>query len=250
MILLLDIGNTRIKWGWLQEGMFRSGGGIAHGRDPAQVLADWAATPRPQRVLAVSVANQQLNDAAADWIKRHWNLDVELVHASAVAGGVRNSYANPGQLGADRWVAAIGAYALSRTAVCVVDCGSALTMDAVDAEGQHRGGLIAPGWQLMRESLHRGTARLPLAGADAVQLFSTDTDSAIASGTLLGAAAIVDQLAGRMAAELGGAAALWLTGGGAPALLPYLTLKFRHEPDLVLQGLAVLANTEGSGLVG
>lgn len=247
MILLLDIGNTRIKWGWLQAGLLRPGGAVAHGRHPQRVLADWTQAPRPQRVLAVSVATQQLNGAVTAWLKRHWNLDMQLVRPSAAAAGVRCGYANPDQLGADRWVAAIGAYALSRTAVCVVDCGSALTLDAVDAEGQHRGGLIAPGWQLMRESLHRGTARLPLAGADAVQLFATDTDSAIASGTLLGAAAMIDQLAGRMAAELGGSATLWLTGGGAPALQPYLSLEFRHEPDLVLQGLAVLAAGIGGG---
>jgi type III pantothenate kinase len=241
--LLLDIGNTRIKWGWLDRGAVRHGGAAVHGGDPASVLSGvTAAAERPERVLAVSVAGEAVTDAVRSWVARQWDVDLRQLRAEEEMAGIRNGYRNPRQLGADRWAAVIGAYSASRTAVCVADCGSALTLDGVTAEGQHRGGLIMPGWQLMRRSLHRGTAALPLVDVDDAQLFARDTVGAIGSGTLLGLAAMVDQLAQRMAGELGPDVRLWLTGGDAPALIPHLRMRFEHAPDLVLQGLAAVAD--------
>src|SRR5699024_1677202 len=97
----------------------------------------------------------------------------------AEGGGVKTKYRYPERLGADRWAAAVGAYAASKKAVCVVDCGSAITFDAVDSAGRHLGGLIVPGWNLMRSALHLGTADLPFAEADSVELFAMDTTDAI-----------------------------------------------------------------------
>lgn len=248
MALLLDIGNTRIKWGWLgASGDVRSGGAAAHAADPEQLLTGWAAAAKPARVVAASVAGDAVTGKVRRWVERHWNVDFQLIHASAEAAGVTNGYADPGRLGADRWAAIVAAYRLSGTAICVADCGSAVTIDGVDADGRHRGGLIAPGYRLMRHALHQGAAELPLVNAGAVQLFGTDTATAIASGTLLAVAATVEQLAGRMSGELGADVQLWLTGGDAPALIPHLRLPFRHAPELVLQGLAMLAGSTRIG---
>jgi type III pantothenate kinase len=240
VILLLDIGNTRIKWAWLDGRTLRPGGAAVHAGDAERALVGWTSAARPDRVLAVSVAGDRITGAVSVWTRRWWGVDVRLLRSGAGAA-VSSGYTDPMQLGADRWAAVVGAYTCSRTAVCVADCGSALTVDGVDADGRHRGGLIAPGWRLMRRALHQNTAQLPLVDPQAVRLFAVDTATAIASGTLLGLAAMVEQLTRRMAVELGGDVQLWLTGGDAPTLLPYLQLDFRHAPDLVLQGLAALA---------
>lgn len=243
MILLLDIGNTRIKWGWLEAGEVRAGGVALHKRTVELVLQGWTLESKPQQVLVVSVAGQLLTDAVLGWIRENWTVEPFLLRAGtgAESVGVTTSYLNPEKLGSDRWAAAVGAYALSQSAVCVVDCGSAITLDAVDASGRHLGGLIVPGWRLMRTALHVGTADLPFAETETVELFAVDTHSAIVSGTLLGAAAMVDQLAQRTLDKLGNDAKLWLTGGDAPFVLPYLQLEFQHAPGLVLQGLAAMA---------
>lgn len=245
MILLLDIGNTRVKWGRLVQGEVRAGGVAMHKRDAGLVLQGWTLEARPEQVLVVSVAGAVLTEAVLEWVRRNWNLEAGLLRPGmgAEALGVRTDYRHPEKLGADRWASAVGAYAASKAAVCVVDCGSAITVDAVDATGRHLGGLIVPGWNLMRTALHLGTAGLPFAETESVQLFAVDTVDAIVSGTLLGAAAMVDQLTRRMLTELEGEVELWLTGGDAPHVLPYLQLEFRHAPGLVLQGLAVMAES-------
>lgn len=249
MVLLLDIGNTRIKWAWTTDSTeLRYGGVVTHARDPELLLTGWTSYEPPDRVVAASVAGDALTGAARRWVERRWGVDFRLVRASAEAAGVRNGYAEPGRLGADRWAAIVGAYRLSGTAVCIADCGSAVTVDGVDSGGRHRGGLILPGCRLMRRALHQGTAELPLVDDSAARLFAADTTTAIASGTVLAVAATVEWLACHMSDELGTNAELWLTGGDAPTLIPHLRLPFRHAPDLVLQGLAILAASADAGI--
>jgi len=245
VILLLDIGNTRVKWGWLEGGQVRAGGVAMHKRDPALILQGWTLAEPPEQLLVVSVAGAELTETALAWARQNWGIEPGLLRAGSGAEllGVTTAYRHPDKLGADRWAAAVGAYVASRSAVCVVDCGSAITVDAVDATGKHLGGLIMPGWRLMRAALHFGTAALPLADTEAVQLFALDTVDAIVSGTMLGAAAMVENLTQRMLSEMDEPAELWLTGGDAAHLLPYLQHEFRHAPGLVLQGLAAMAES-------
>lgn len=242
MILLLDVGNTRLKWAWLQEGILTGSGAVTHSGGLAALADALAACPKPERIAAACVAGDQMANALRAWALAAWGLDIEFVRASAAAAGVSNGYADPARLGVDRWVAAVGAYCQTGRAVCVIDCGSAITFDAVDADARHRGGLIIPGLRLMRRALNQGTADLPLVDDQPVALFANNTLAAISSGTVLAAAAAVDTVAGRMAAECGADTELWLTGGDAPTLLPYLSGRFRHDPDLVLRGIATVAS--------
>lgn len=241
MILLLDIGNTRLKWGWLRDDTLTGSGAVTHSGDVATVIDALAGAPRPERVAAACVAGRQMAEALRAWASTAWAVDIEFVRASAAAAGVLNGYSEPERLGIDRWVAAVGAFRQSGRAVCVVDCGSAITFDAVDAGARHLGGLIIPGLRLMRHALNQGTADLPLVDDRPVELFANGTVTAISSGTVLAAAAAVDKIASRMAAECGADTELWLTGGDAPRLLPYLSTPFRHDPDLVLRGIATVA---------
>lgn len=238
MRLLLDLGNTRLKWSWAGADGLGPVASASHDDGLEKVFAAWSECPRPSEVLAVSVAGEAIEDAVRAWVRARWQLPLRVLRAAEASNGIVNGYLEPRRLGADRWAAVLGAASRGPGACVVVDCGSAVTFDAIDGQGRHRGGLILPGLRLMRRTLHQGTANLPLAGDTSVSLFGRDTASAIAGGTLLALAATIDSLSAAMAAELSGPVQLWLTGGDAPTLRPYLRAAFEHAPDLVLEGLA------------
>lgn len=243
MLLLLDIGNTRLKWTWHQPGaLLQAAGFLVHEADPQSARSVWSQMQRPQRVLAASVAGGDFNAQLASIVEELWGLPVEWVRSGEGVKGMETAYPEPRKLGIDRWAASVGAYLARRRAVCVVDCGSAITFDAVTAAGRHLGGLIVPGLRLMRLALHQGTAELPFVEMAAVQPIASDTATAINSGILLGAAAMVEGLAQRVVAGMDTEVELWLTGGDAVFLQPHLSAAFNYAPDLVLQGLAFIAN--------
>ncbi|MCU0937015.1 MAG: type III pantothenate kinase [Gammaproteobacteria bacterium] len=248
-MLLADVGNTRLKWASAEAGGLTGHGAAEHaGTGLAQVLEDaWGRLRAPSRLVVANVAGPTAAGILTGWALGRWGLTPELVVARAAAGGVRNAYPEPERLGADRWAALVGARALCPDAACVVDCGSAVTADALSAEGEHLGGLILPGLALMRHSLQQGTAGVRPAGDADVSLLARNTAGAVAGGTLYALVATVDRIASDLTAELGGRVEALLTGGDAPLLLPLLGRRWRHEPDLVLRGLAVLANEVAEG---
>ena len=132
MNLVLDLGNSRCKWA-LADKDLSPGGAFAYGEDFKRSLDQaLSGLPRPDQVAAVSVAGAALTDTLAHWIERRWNLDLRRFSARAVQCGVTNSYKDPAQLGADRWAALIAARDRVSGTVCVVDCGTAVTVDALD----------------------------------------------------------------------------------------------------------------------
>jgi type III pantothenate kinase len=245
MILLIDIGNTRIKWARLEHGRLGEQSALPHADlDPQQLRAAFAQTGRPERVLMSNVAGVAAAQAVVDCIVELWGLRVEPVHASAAAGGVRNGYRDPARLGVDRWLAVIGAYALERRDVIVVSVGTAMTIDAVDASGLHRGGVIVPGPDLMVSSLFRNTsdiAHRAQGGASSHALFADNTLGAVEQGAVHALAALIERAAAAFEQESGRGPALMLTGGASTRITPALRLAHKVVPDLVLRGLAVLA---------
>ncbi|MCX8087262.1 MAG: type III pantothenate kinase [Rhodocyclaceae bacterium] len=241
MILCLDAGNTRLKWGLWSGSTWLARGALAYA---ALEALSGALPARPARILACNVAGAEvaariaaLADALAaplDWF------------ASTAAGcGVTNGYARPEQLGADRWAALIGAHHLHRGAAIVVMAGTATTIDFLDSEGKFRGGLILPGLALMRASLARHTAGLPEARG-AYRELPANTDDAIESGCLmatLGAIERLRALAGRLASA---EPTLIVSGGAAEALWPHLPPPKRQIEQLVLEGLAIAATASSS----
>ena len=246
MILLIDIGNTRIKWARLEQGRLGEQSALPHADlDPEQLRAAFAAqTERPERVLMSNVAGARAGEAVVACVDALWGLRVETVHASAVAGGVRSGYRDPARLGVDRWLAVIGAYALEQRDVIVVSVGTAMTIDAVDAAGMHRGGVIVPGPDLMASSLYRSTsdiAHRAQEGASSNGLFADNTLGAVEQGAVHALAALIERAAAVFEHEVGRAPALLLTGGASARIAPALRLSHKVIPDLVLRGLAVLA---------
>ena len=243
MILLADVGNSRIKWVCCERGKFRARGRATHDEESWSELADrlWADLPRPARVLIVSVAGSKAQVELTAWVRRTWAIETEFAVSTTAACGIRNSYAEPERMGADRWVAMIAARALLGPQTCyVVDCGTAVTLDALAANGQHLGGVIVPGMRLMREALYRETRQIPPETGTA-RLFGQNTRDCVWGGALYAVASAIDGIIDRMIARHGPGARL-LTGGAAGMVLPCLQGSYRLEPDLIFTGLRVMAS--------
>lgn len=247
MTLLVDIGNSRVKWARLEADGPGAQSAAAHA---GWSVADWrtalfAGAP-VERVVAASVAGESVDaalDAAARLATDH---PVRFIATTRAAGGVLNGYSDPGLLGVDRWLAVIGAHARGRGACVVADIGTAATVDVVAADGRHLGGYIVPGPQLMVASLLRSTSDLAThhassGAARADSGFADNTRDAIERGCRLALAALVDRSVADAERAAGDRPRLVVTGGAAPEVLPLLRGAAEHLPDLVLRGLAVLA---------
>jgi type III pantothenate kinase len=247
VILLIDIGNTRIKWARFERGALQPQSAAVHATWTAQTLVETIlqAGEVADRVLVSNVGGPRIGDAIRTAVSETWKIEPEFVTSSAAAGGVRNAYPQPANLGVDRWLAVIGAHALERGAVfCVVSAGTALTIDGVDADGRHLGGLIVPGPDLMISSLLRNTSEIAQRaqqGSTGDGLFADNTLGAIRQGAEHALGALVERAFEAMRRELGQTPKLLLTGGASDRLEKSIGLPYRVVVDLVLQGLAVIA---------
>ena len=160
-MMLLDVGNTTLRWAFRDGGELAGQGGVVHrGHDMQDLIGQaWAGLEAPDSMAVSNVAGRPVQDAITHWADEHWNLQPVFVRTGERAAGVTNGYTVPGQLGVDRWAAIVAAWHEQQTAVLVIDCGTAITIDYVDAGGRHRGGLIAPGLGTMRQSLSQNTAK-------------------------------------------------------------------------------------------
>jgi type III pantothenate kinase len=177
--------------------------------------------------------------------RQYWHIDPHFVVATEAAAGVRNGYADAGQLGVDRWLGVLAAHTAERRAALIASVGTAMTIDAVSADGQHRGGLIVPGPQLMIDSLLKGTSDIaerarqrPLAAG----AFADNTFGAVVHGARLACAALIERCASEWTSEEIRELSIVVTGGACPEVVEHLRLPHRVVPDLVLRGLAALAN--------
>lgn len=245
MRLLIDAGNTRIKWalstdeGWLGEGA------LAHSECGAleDALRSCGAI---HSVLGANVAGAGIAAQLEAVLARH-GLVPRWLTPAATACGVTNRYDAPSQLGADRWAALIGAHALHPGPAIVVSAGTATTIDLLTADGTFEGGLILPGEQLMRQSLALETAQLPLAEGDAA-LNPRNTRDAIVTGCLFAQAGAIERMFRRIAHHPD--ALCVLAGGTAARLEPLLELPCRRIDNLVLRGLERVARDDDDGILG
>jgi type III pantothenate kinase len=242
MKLLVDLGNTRLKWAPWDGAQLGSAGAVAHAGDaPLDFAALWKDIKVPDAVYVASVAAAAVGDRLARHVRERFGLDAVFVASSAAAYGVRNAYAQPERLGVDRFLSLIAAHAHAHQPSVIASCGTALTLDALAADGRHLGGLIAPSPALMESALRANTARLGAAGAARIVELADNTIDAIESGTWLAAAALVERFVARAGERLGATPALILTGGGAAGLAQLIGLPHRIDSELVLRGLALLA---------
>lgn len=243
MILLVDIGNSRMKWGWWDGHQMHGGGAGRHGGElPAEFLQSAPRGVVPTKVLVSSVAGPALNDALRDTVQYHWSADCRFLVSPPAALGVRNAYAQPATLGPDRWAVLMAAWSQGLAPACIVDCGTAVTVDVLDGTGCHRGGVIFAGLHLSRDALGRGTYRLQSVGEGGLPVLAADTATAIRTGTLQALTGSIGYLIQQVTGELKASPTLLLTGGDAELVADKLE---QYNPtvqlDLVLRGLVVMA---------
>lgn len=232
---LFDLGNSRLKVAPLQaDGSLGEVHALAH--DGTAFAAGWQHT-LPSGIDAAhvaSVAPGALRTALLDALAgRAGRIGIATTQRSWQ--GLRIAYPQPARLGVDRFLALLGARERPGHWL-VVGVGTALTLDLLDARGQHRGGRIAPSPTLMREALHARAAQLPLSGG-AYRVFADDTDDALQSGCVGAALALVERSRDEARHLCEGPVSLLLHGGGASALLPLLG-EAVCDPALVLRGLS------------
>jgi type III pantothenate kinase len=249
--LLLDVGNTRLKWGIGQDGAIRRTGHIAQSRIREQGLqALTTKLPRRiDRVFASNVAGASFATRLSGVIGAHCDCDVHYAKVEREAFGVRNSYRQPRRMGVDRWVAMIGAWAEFQCASVIVDAGTAVTIDALDDDGLHIGGQILPGVSLMATALSNETSDIPrvsraAAGSGGLEMFANNTADAVRQGALNAVAGAVER-AIRVLRSDAYEPAVILTGGDASRILSVLAEPPSPRPNLVLQGLLHMLESAG-----
>jgi type III pantothenate kinase len=248
MKLVLDAGNTRLKWALVRGGSLVDSGSRAY-REPASapLLAEPEARGESlELVLVANVAGSAVARRLAEESRARFGLEPEFVVPRACEHGVRSAYAEPERLGVDRWVGLIAAHRLATGSACVISAGTAATFDAVDAHGQHLGGLIVPGPRLMAEALAQNTSQIGAtepahARPAGLDVLGKSTAEAVGRGALLAIATAFDRAVAIATLALGERPSVFLTGGDAEVLLAWLESDVQVRADLALEGLAMIS---------
>ncbi len=236
-VLAIDAGNTRVKWG-LHDGVrWRKRGWIASGR-AQELKSALAGFCVPHAVVVANVGGTALHTKILRALAGR--PAPRFIKSQRAQCGVRSSYRTPVQLGCDRWAALIGAYQLHGGPALVVNAGTALTVDALTADGVFVGGVIVPGTQLMRKALAENTAALKLQPGK-FSFFPNTTGDAIVSGAIDALAGATERMA-RFLEDTSGTVPICVVSGGNAALLaPRLNLEVKVVDNLVLEGLLLIA---------
>jgi type III pantothenate kinase len=240
--LVIDVGNSRMKWGLFSRRGWLAQGAVDNADIGTLALRDWQNLPRPVRAVGVNVAGEAARVRVEGQLNR-WRLPVEWLVATTAAAGVQNRYDRPSQLGPDRWASLVAArrrVLMAGPAPCVVvNAGTAVTVDALDADGTFRGGFILPGMRLMLRALAENTAALKVAPGG-YQDFPTSTPDALYSGSLQAVCGAIELM--RLRLTQGTLeATVYLSGGAAAEVATHLAPPVEVVDNLVLEGVLVLA---------
>ena len=241
MNLLVDIGNSRIKWALQQNNNSLNSFALAHHQKDfiAQLTEKWQMLQKPSILALSCVACELVKQDVIALATQLWG-DIKIIIAQSTSYdyGVQNSYQQPHKLGIDRWLCLIAAHHDYQHAVWIIDCGTAITIDFLDENGRHGGGVIAPGLRLMKSALLHNTAALTMVEEEHVAGLANQTDKAIFSGVIYAATGLIKQALKSRNSK----AVLVLTGGDAELIARHLSDSVIIEPDLVLKGLAILVH--------
>ena len=240
-LLLLDVGNSRVKWALVQAGEWIAEGAAGHD-ERARLFDAWDRFPPPARAVACNVAAE----ARSGPISAYWRargVPLQWLQAARQCAGVRNLYAPPDRLGSDRWAALVGAWGRLRQACLVVSAGTAVTIDALNGRGEFIGGMILPGKRLMQASLSAGTHALQDVAGQSVD-FPRNTPDAMASGIATALACAVHKAHQRLSASGPQSPPCLLSGGDAGWLAEQLPFGAIIAPRLVLEGLLIMTRED------
>lgn len=235
--LLLDVGNSRLKWATAKAGRIGDSGAVAHDGDPAALIAGLP-VEAIDAVWVAHVTGLAHEEALSAALFQRYAQRPNFARSSPRWRELRNAYAEPERLGVDRWLVMIAAWTQGQGAACIVDAGTALTIDNIDAGGLHQGGIIAAGLRTQQRAVLGHTR---FATRDMTAPYSGglgfETEACVRQGAMLACLGAID----RAAAAAGSSARRLMTGGDAALLLPYLGTGWEHRPNLVLEGLLAVA---------
>ena len=245
MMLLVDLGNTRIKWAVLADSFDHfSHKGNAKNTD---CLSKQALPLEIDRVVISSVASRNLLENHLDNIFHHWGCVAEVIEVTESFNDLKNRYNDIPALGVDRWVAAVGAHSLyAGDNIIIIDAGTATTVDIVNKNSEFLGGVIMPGIQLMRRSLIGNTAQIRPQTDKNSPLIGRNTQECVSSGVRLGLSGGVDRVVGAFKKELSCnmgddcSLKILICGGDAQWLMSASSLDFEYTSDLIFNGLKAL----------
>lgn len=241
MDLLIDIGNTNLKWATSESGSLGAMRAVRHHCDfPIDLHAAWGQLVPPGQILVSNVGGAEMGVALERVCRSYWDRGPLFATPEPHAYGVTIAYQRPERLGVDRWLALIAARRICEGPVLVIDAGTAITYDLLLGNGSHLGGLIVSGIEMMRAGLVAGTRVPRVEPEEFADPWATDTGTAIAAGSIQAPAALAERLFERLTDQAGMVPECILSGGDAERLIPALRPPIRHRPDLVLQGLALL----------
>lgn len=248
--LAIDVGNTRLKWA-LYESARAGVPMLSHGAVFLENIdrlgdQDWRHVAAPASMLGCCVAGDAVRHRVQEQLEL-WDVAPSWVVSSAGECGVVNGYDHPTRLGADRWVAVIGAWHRLRRAglgqpLLVMMVGTAVTVDAVDANGRFLGGFILPGHGIMLRALESGTAGLHVPTGE-VRDFPTNTSDALTSGGTFAIAGAVERMHRNIQRHCGQAPHCVVTGGAGWKMAPYLSVPFDLVESLIFDGLLAIAES-------
>lgn len=238
-ILAVDAGNTRIKWAFRDLRGWTADGAVTR-QDVVRLSDPWKALPVPSKVVISNVAGELIR-AELTVLMARWRMASQWVVAKEAQCGVSNGYRQPTQLGCDRWAALIGARHLHPGPALIVMVGTAITVDALTADGRFLGGLILPGLDMVVEALSSKTAGIRVERGE-FEAFPTSTRNAVWTAGLLAAAGAIERMRAALIAAGERDPALILSGGGADLIEPHLQGKVLRVENLVLEGLFHIAD--------
>lgn len=254
MKLLIDIGNARIKWGLLDNDALVAVDRAEHQGDLRGVSSRLSKglPAEIDEVIVANVAGDPIARELEKFVTGRYDQRPVFVATAVEQCGVRCAYAEPAKLGVDRWSAVIAAYSLTSgnhpgAPVCVVDAGTALTVDIVSGDGTHLGGLIMAGSRLVTGMLRGGTSaidtrKLVAAPPQGLRLFGGNTDDAVVNGCWLSLSAAVDRSIAVVTDQLG-PPEVYVTGGDGVILRDWMQTEAEFREDLVLEGLALIGRS-------
>ena len=250
-LLAIDVGNTRLKWA-LYDRAHSQAILLAHGAEFLENIdrlaeGAWASLPAPKHMLGCVVAGDAIKRRVHEQMDL-WDVQPQWVVPGTMEAGLVNGYDHPSRLGADRWVAMIGARA-RMLAQCheprplvVVMVGTAVTVEAIDVQGNFLGGLILPGHGIMLRALESGTAGLHVPTGE-VTPFPTNTSDALTSGGTYAIAGACERMVQHLRTHTGQEPVCIMTGGAGWKMAPSMSVSFELVENLIFDGLLTLAQS-------
>ena len=241
------IGNSRLKWAKSKAGELYSCAACSYDENNFidSIKQAMKSVSQADEILLANVAGENLTSAFQEYALAAWSREVQIVKVTRQSAGVTNAYAEIEQLGIDRWLAAIAGWNRYKKAVCVIDCGTALTLDIVNDEGVYKGGYIIPGPALMIETLTKNTRQIEATKSSVSSLEpGRNTSECVENGALIATVYTIEKMLEELRQQASQDYQAVITGGAANEITVHLQGQVEYEPYLVLHGLNIVAGDE------